>query len=301
MVFAGEALTTATLAKQRKLNPLSEINEANISNIFNQLKAPAAPLPPPISALPTPPLVPAIPAPERRLSLSPSFVLVDTGLTTEEKLEFKKTVKGLGGSTSAKITENVTHLVTRRTNNSFKAPRTFKYLEAILHGAWIVSYEWIEESSRAGKWLHEAEYEIQGDTTVGISDGPSRARISIKETEEEQAIFTGLSFGLLGKFSKGIARNDLITLLKKGGATYVCRSLPSASLSFKGRFIVILDKDLVPPESTDVLRRFQGSLKSLSASAREAIEIVNTDWLLDSLSRYSLQDVSLYAPSPASS
>ncbi len=296
------------------MSPL--VDQTNAMEIFNRLKH--LPIPIPIPAAPSPAHVRTTTIPKVETSTCESFVLADTGLTTEEKTEFRRIVKGLGGSVVQKITENVTHLVTRRTNNTFKSPRTLKYLDALLQGAWIVSYEWIEESSRAGKWLHEGDFEIQGDTSVGISDGPSRARISLKR-DNEKPLFSGLWLGFLGKFATGISRNDLFHLAKKGGASSVCKTLPfspassssssslisvfgtseeTSSHAEKGRMIVVLDKDLVPKDAVDAIRRFHVSLKHLDPSRRDpsSFVITTTDWLLDSLSRYSLQDLSSYQP-----
>merc|ERR1740121_2032227 len=44
------------------------------------------------------------------------------------------------------------------------ACRTIKYCEAILAGSWVLSPSWVLESSEAGRWLPEADFEIAGDS-----------------------------------------------------------------------------------------------------------------------------------------
>ncbi|CAK0848506.1 unnamed protein product, partial [Prorocentrum cordatum] len=55
------------------------------------------------------------------------------------------------------------------------ACRTIKYCEAILAGSWVLSPGWVLESSEAGRWLPEADFEIAGDSAG--SGGPARGRL----------------------------------------------------------------------------------------------------------------------------
>lgn len=45
------------------------------------------------------------------------------------------------------VTKKTTHLVI------FDSKRTPKFLRAIIRGLWIVKYEWVTESLKAGHWL----------------------------------------------------------------------------------------------------------------------------------------------------
>lgn len=52
------------------------------------------------------------------------------------------------------VTDRTTHLV------SLETRRTVNLLRALTRGLWIVSYAWIEQSARAGRWLPEDQYEL---------------------------------------------------------------------------------------------------------------------------------------------
>ena len=60
------------------------------------------------------------------------------------------------------MTDEVTHTVTADDNDLLAAHRTFKFLESILLGRWIVSFNWMKDSLAAGRVLKEERYEIQG-------------------------------------------------------------------------------------------------------------------------------------------
>lgn len=55
----------------------------------------------------------------------------------------------------AKVNAKTTHLV------AFDTRRTVNLLRGLIHGTWIVNYDWILKSVEANKWLPEAGYELK--------------------------------------------------------------------------------------------------------------------------------------------
>lgn len=52
------------------------------------------------------------------------------------------------------VTKRTTHLV------SLEPRRTLNLLRGLMRGVWIVSYKWVLESIRVGKWVNEEKYEL---------------------------------------------------------------------------------------------------------------------------------------------
>ncbi|XP_050073552.1 mediator of DNA damage checkpoint protein 1 [Anopheles maculipalpis] len=85
----------------------------------------------------------------------PRQYLATTNLHTEQSTFVKEAIARLDGFiVEATVTDNTTHLVT------LESRRTINLLRALIRGLWIVRYEWIVESFRAGRWLPEERYEL---------------------------------------------------------------------------------------------------------------------------------------------
>lgn len=52
------------------------------------------------------------------------------------------------------VTQRTTHLV------SLEPRRTLNLLRGLMRGVWIVNYQWVLASMRAGKWVNEEPYEL---------------------------------------------------------------------------------------------------------------------------------------------
>jgi hypothetical protein len=88
----------------------------------------------------------------------------------------------------------ITHVVVPA-NSKRLAPRTLKYLSALLIGCWIVTFDCmydmaccviiqltvcllgIRQSVEAGRWLDPAPFEVYGDTIAGITRSPQASRL----------------------------------------------------------------------------------------------------------------------------
>uniref|UniRef100_A0A182PQI8 BRCT domain-containing protein n=1 Tax=Anopheles epiroticus TaxID=199890 RepID=A0A182PQI8_9DIPT len=82
--------------------------------------------------------------------------LATTNLHTEQSTFVKEAIDSLDGFIiETDVTDNTTHLVT------LESRRTINLLRALIRGLWIVRYEWIVESYRAGHWLPEERFELR--------------------------------------------------------------------------------------------------------------------------------------------
>ena len=104
-----------------------------------------------------------------------------TGFSRSDLHQLKQSVNCLGGSAVRDLPTGrnaaETRVVVRCTSSKggqIAGARTMKYLDAVLAGAWVLSPDWVHESMRAGHWLQEGPFELQGDTVK--MGGPSRGR-----------------------------------------------------------------------------------------------------------------------------
>ncbi|ORX91892.1 hypothetical protein K493DRAFT_409078 [Basidiobolus meristosporus CBS 931.73] len=198
-------------------------------------------------------------------------VILGTMLKASQTKKLNSTAKKLHASVVAEFKKDVTHLVTEAVKGTSR--RTMKYFLAILHGRWLVSYQWVEDSLKRNEWLEEDAYEIIGDEHFS-NYGPRRARQSIKK--QEPRLFQGQQYFLAGEF-KQPARDDLIMLLNAGGATVLDRWPPANNQQVR----VICDN--------------KTSMRTKNKYREQySCEVVFANWVLDSISNYKLIDTLAY-------
>ncbi|XP_055859405.1 microcephalin [Episyrphus balteatus] len=82
--------------------------------------------------------------------------LVYTNMHTEQIDFIKEAVSKLQGfQLESNVSDNTTHIV------SLEPRRTFNLLRGLVRGLWIVNYNWVVDSVKAGQWLNEEQYEMQ--------------------------------------------------------------------------------------------------------------------------------------------
>ncbi|XP_068146532.1 microcephalin isoform X2 [Drosophila tropicalis] len=82
--------------------------------------------------------------------------LVHTNMHQEQIHVIHKALRKLHGMRlDPTVTKRTTHLV------SLDPRRTLNLLRGLMRGVWIVSYNWILESLRSGKWVYEEPYELK--------------------------------------------------------------------------------------------------------------------------------------------
>ena len=129
-----------------------------------------------------------------------------TGFSRSDLHRLKQSVNCLGGSAVRDLpagrTAAETRVVVRCTTSTcglqIAGARTIKYLDAVLAGAWVLSPEWVYASMRAGHWLEEADFELQGDTAK--MGGPPQGRRHGPE------LFAGLRFHFVSQARGGTWR-----------------------------------------------------------------------------------------------
>ncbi|CAK8995886.1 unnamed protein product [Durusdinium trenchii] len=140
-----------------------------------------------------------------------------TGFSRSDLHRLKQSVNCLGGSAVRDLpagrTAAETRVVVRCTTSTcglqIAGARTIKYLDAVLAGAWVLSPEWVYASMRAGHWLEEADFELQGDTAK--MGGPPQGRRHGPE------LFAGLRFHFVSQ-AEGPAPHQLARLARRAGA-----------------------------------------------------------------------------------
>ncbi|KAH8345553.1 hypothetical protein KR084_008959 [Drosophila pseudotakahashii] len=81
--------------------------------------------------------------------------LVHTNMHQEQIQAIQKALRKLRGMRlDPTVTQRTTHLV------SLEPRRTLNLLRGLMRGVWIVSYQWVLASIRAGKWISEEPYEL---------------------------------------------------------------------------------------------------------------------------------------------
>ncbi|KAH8252753.1 hypothetical protein KR032_001653 [Drosophila birchii] len=81
--------------------------------------------------------------------------LVHTNMHQEQIVVIRKAMRKLRGMRlDPTVTQRTTHLV------SLEPRRTLNLLRGLMRGVWIVNYQWVLASIRAGKWVNEEPYEL---------------------------------------------------------------------------------------------------------------------------------------------
>ncbi|XP_055917218.1 uncharacterized protein LOC129949657 isoform X2 [Eupeodes corollae] len=87
--------------------------------------------------------------------------LVYTNMHTEQIDFIKEAISKLQGfQLESNVSENTTHVV------SYEPRRTFNLLRGLVRGLWILNYNWVIDSVKAGQWLNEEKYEMQDFSTA---------------------------------------------------------------------------------------------------------------------------------------
>ena len=133
--------------------------------------------------------VPDPPKPPRRSSCK-HVSMAFSSLDDAETAQAKAAAKQLGAVQTGKFQPQMTsHVVTSRpragsnargsaSNDVLAAPyncgRTLKYMQAVIHGKWVVDVAWLWASLKAGYFVDEHPYECSGDQMGQMDDGSGR-------------------------------------------------------------------------------------------------------------------------------
>jgi BRCA1-associated RING domain protein 1 len=190
-------------------------------------------------------------------------------------------INNIGGELVNTFSSNVTHIVAiPNENNCVK--RTVKYIYGVLSGIWIVSYDWILESSSKGYWVDEISFEISGDTIALGS--PKKGRLISRNQLDK--LFKGYSFYFYGEFST-LKKEEFFHIIKIGGGIVLSElpKLPQKTNEiFNDKNFIICDISLLPN-----IENFSKEIYFFSGRY-----LIDFNWILDSISYYKILDIENY-------
>ncbi|XP_022104267.1 uncharacterized protein LOC110986593 isoform X2 [Acanthaster planci] len=205
--------------------------------------------------------------------------LVASLLTSKEQRKVKQLARETACAYTRDFDSFTTHVVIPTDDNQLAKERSLKFLQGIAARVWIISFKWITESLERGQMLPEKDFEVKGDTVMGKTHGPERARL----WQAEALLHTHVAY-VLGASAK-LPKDCVLTLLKMCGATTVDSSSKLTSVSQNLIRVVI---DCV--HDTDY--PFDSAIKDLST--KYEVPIVTKEWLLDSIGSYTIQPFQKY-------
>ncbi|XP_022096820.1 BRCA1-associated RING domain protein 1-like [Acanthaster planci] len=156
------------------------------------------------------------------LARNQPVVLLGTGLKDAERKQLQACAKLLGGGrVVSEFGPAVTHLVAS-CNRDNLCMRTMKYLNAILAGVWIVSFNWAVECLKTKSRAAECKFEVKGTITLPSSSGAQKGR---KNAEHQlPGLLDGCHFYLHSTFSPPTpSRAEIVQLIRNGGGTILSR------------------------------------------------------------------------------
>ncbi|XP_063035215.1 breast cancer type 1 susceptibility protein isoform X2 [Melospiza melodia melodia] len=202
--------------------------------------------------------------------------IVVSGLNHSEHLVVQKFVKKTQSTLSNHITEGTTHVI-MKTDEELVCERTLKYFLGIAGGKWVVGYQWIIQSFKAGRVLDEENFEVRGDVINGRNhQGPKRARQALTEK-----IFKDFEICCCGPFTD-MTTEHLEWMVELCGASVV-KQPDQFTATASSTAVVVVQPDAWE-ENTDY-----GAIQQQSNVA-----LVTREWVLDSVACYQCQELRAY-------
>ena len=208
----------------------------------------------------------------------------------------------------------ISHLIINTSSSSSSSSssriaktRTLKYLKSLLCGKWILDVRWVKDSIKSGVILREEEYEIFKDAKSTMGDGPKRARLHMLshrlsssssssrddcDGEEEDGggggiLFDGIEFSLTGieywQEDTQPSSTDISQLILLGGGTIVPYSSSNTNNKKRKR------------SESSSKKRIRRNVVVRGGGEGEG---VSTQWVLDSISNYKIQNEDSYLLNP---
>ncbi|NWZ02672.1 BRCA1 protein, partial [Loxia curvirostra] len=203
--------------------------------------------------------------------------IVVSGLNHSEHLVVQKFVKKTQSTLSNQITEGTTHVI-MKTDEELVCERTLKYFLGIAGGRWVLSYQWVIQSFKAGRILDEESFEVRGDVINGRNhQGPKRARQALTGK-----IFKGFEICCCGPFTDMTTGEHLEWMVELCGASVV-KQPDLFSPTANSTAVVVVQPDAWK-ENVDY-----GAIQQQSNVA-----LVTREWVLDSVACYQCQELSAY-------
>nr|KAG5714154.1 hypothetical protein BaRGS_018371 [Batillaria attramentaria] len=120
-----------------------------------------------------------MPEPEDMADFLP-LCFLGTQLNRDQRSQLQKCATKLHAKVVDEYCCEVTHLVSW-CNGDGQCPRTFKYLQAVLDGKWIVTIDWVNVCLEYGEKVSEEPFEIPGTNLQPNSNAPHKARLNRRQ------------------------------------------------------------------------------------------------------------------------
>eukprot|EP00241_Pyramimonas_parkeae_P020272 CAMPEP_0114323610 /NCGR_PEP_ID=MMETSP0059-20121206/27987_1 /TAXON_ID=36894 /ORGANISM="Pyramimonas parkeae, Strain CCMP726" /LENGTH=175 /DNA_ID=CAMNT_0001451937 /DNA_START=102 /DNA_END=629 /DNA_ORIENTATION=- len=164
----------------------------------------------------------------------------------------------------------------------------------IAAGAWIVSFDWVRDSVRAGGWVHELAYELRDCMQ---RHGPRLGRL--RRVEQTNPVFHGCTFFFAGAhWERHPDRTAICELVNLGGGTVLSQPPPS---------VHVVNDSMMDSESCSYVQPLDVHhhtwiVTTTQLSQNEGKHIIQEwgkppvllNWLFDSITAYQLQDTAPY-------
>lgn len=196
---------------------------------------------------------------------SERMVLCGTGLTSSQLKVIASAASKMGCEYTKDMDDSVTHLITVTKNG--KASRTVKYILGIAQHCWILDMKWVSDSLTQGEWLDEEDFEVTCDQ-YGYKNGPKISRLS------KSSLFNGMDFYLATPFKDGPSKAEVSKFIQKMG----------------GKVTYNLSSTCV------VLYHEREQKKKAIQIQNQGFITVSHQWLVDSISEYSIKSYREYTP-----
>jgi hypothetical protein len=193
--------------------------------------------------------------------------------------------------------QKVTHVVARL-DASGRAPRTIKYMCALLTGQWVVSAAWADACLSASAPVPEGPHEACGDDKGAPRGTPAacRARAAAPPSRRAPPLLHELKIHLAGEFASP-SRADLETLILAGGGRVLkwAPSPPSPGKALDPGLRVICEGSSLaaPGGAVGAPRGGRTSAVAAAMCATGAPALGHT-WLLDSVASGALLPTEKY-------
>ncbi|NXE69719.1 BRCA1 protein, partial [Calcarius ornatus] len=202
--------------------------------------------------------------------------IVVSGLNHSEHLVVQKFVKKTQSTLSNHITEGTTHVI-MKTDEELVCERTLKYFLGIAGGKWVVGYQWIIQSFKAGRILDEENFEVRGDVINGRNhQGPKRARQALTEK-----IFKDFEICCCGPFTD-MTTGHLEWMVELCGASVVKQ--PDLFTATANSTAVVV----VQPDA------WKENVDYEAIQQQSNVALVTREWVLDSVACYQCQELRAY-------
>ncbi|XP_063693089.1 uncharacterized protein LOC134824979 [Bolinopsis microptera] len=196
---------------------------------------------------------------------------------SKEAFQLRKSIRGschVKFRVLTQYTDAVTHLIFPH-NDSMTCPRTAKYFRGIAGGKWILSNQWLIQSYQSKELLHEAPYEMQGDTESGRTCAPRSARIA--RVLKHPPLFANTSVFYVGDI-RILPRDHFSSLLEAVGVTIVHSPDSGSSISQLTYKTQTKVSPLIDSDVTDI-----NTLKEVSGLAP-----ITAQWIVECIAAYKV-------------